>query len=62
MVNHGIGQEEEVTGLYSDKTVLLYSVGSTEPVFQQTHADFCALGDRVELGSGTLSLVRGRTS
>jgi hypothetical protein len=54
MVDHVVGQREEMAGLYSDKTVFLYSVGSTVPVFQRTHADFCAdtpewFGDSVPL-------------
>jgi hypothetical protein len=57
MANHVLGKREELAGLHGEKTVFLYSVGSTEPVFQRTHSDFCADTPRWLTNSVPLSLV-----
>jgi len=35
MANHVLGKREELAGLHGEKTVFLYSVGSTEPFFNE---------------------------
>lgn len=57
LVDRVLGQRSETTGLYSDKTVFLYSVGSSGSVFQRTHADFSADTIRWLTNSVPLSLI-----